>query len=147
MNHVLCVTASGLAGPAATSSWMSCWTWQSVREWWISTTVSKPFAPAASTWSRQRSGQMHDNTSHSNQVKYLKTVLHMLREVDMLTSLSFSLLENINRIRNFNICFPLVLFVNSKCGWCIIILPLWDLCKGHCNNLREKTHTVSQCAA
>lgn len=114
MNHVLCVAVWGLAGPAATSSWMSCWTWQSVKEWWISTTVSKPSAPAASTWSRQRSGQVHDNTSHSNQVKYLNTVLHMLKEVGALTSLSLSLLENINRIRKLSICFPLMLFVNEK---------------------------------
>lgn len=147
MNHVFCVAAWGLAGPAATSSWMSCWTWQSVKEWWISTTVSKPSAPAASTWSRQRSGQVHDNTSHSNQVKYLNTVLHMLKEVGTITSLSLALLENRNRIRNLNSCFPLMLFVNSEYGWFIIIFPLWDLCKGHCNNLREKTHTVSQCAA
>lgn len=39
----------GQAGPAATLCWMSCWIWLSVKEWWTSTTVSRPSAPAAST--------------------------------------------------------------------------------------------------
>ncbi len=42
----------GQDGPAATLCWMSCWIWLSVKEWWTSTTVSRPSAPDASTWSR-----------------------------------------------------------------------------------------------
>lgn len=42
----------GQAGLAATLCWMSCWIWLNVKEWWTSTTVSRPSAPDASTWSR-----------------------------------------------------------------------------------------------
>lgn len=44
----------GQAGLAATLCWMSCWIWLSVKEWWTSTTVSRPSAPDASTWSRRK---------------------------------------------------------------------------------------------
>lgn len=49
MKNVLCVPVWGRAAPAATLCWMSCWTWPSVKAWWISTTVSKPSALDAST--------------------------------------------------------------------------------------------------
>ena len=42
----------GQAGPAATLCWTSCWIWPSVKEWWTFTTVSRPSARGASTWSR-----------------------------------------------------------------------------------------------
>lgn len=54
--------------------------------------------------------------------------------------------EKSMRIRFLNICFSLLLFVKER-GCCINILPLWDLCKGHYNSLREKTLSVSQCGA
>lgn len=49
----------GRAGPAAISCWTWCWTWQSVKEWWTSTTVWRPSALVESTWSRQRCRRSH----------------------------------------------------------------------------------------
>lgn len=132
----LCVTVWGQAVLAATLCWMSCWTWLSVKAWWISTTASKPSALDGSTWSRQRSGQPHaaHHIQKKSNISYLSSAYSegYITNHNMVASLSSGIIQE-NQVFK-HLFFPPVV--------CINILPLWDLCKGHYNSLREKTRSV-----
>lgn len=136
------------AALAATLCWMSCWTWPSVKAWWISTTVSKPSALDASTWSRQRSGQLHRQENHFIfKLNHISEIcLAHIEEVTLLVTicspLSTGYLQESQVFKH--LFFPPVVWKFKEWTECIIS-PLWDLCKGHCNSFREKTHCFSVC--